>query len=131
MSNKCRNDSRGAEDAEVGICLADTAIQVNTRDAKGRHRFFPVPITSALDPLGPSYWYQHNQYYKLKMGLDCCSDTPIGFHYISPHFMYVLDYFLYSVYPFGVQHEDENEDELPQKISMEKLLIDSMGIDFM
>lgn len=46
-------------------------------------------------------------------GLDCCSDNAVSFHYVSPNNMYVLDYFLYHLRPYGVV---SNSQPLPEKL---------------
>ena len=76
----------------------------DSRDSLGRGRFFPFGPASHLQPGLPdaSYWYWVYIYYPIKPGFDCCSDTAICFHYVSPNEMYLFDYLIYHLRPFGI-----------------------------
>ena len=34
--------------------------------------------------------------------MGCCSDSTVSFHYVSPKWMYVLDFLIYHVKTFGI-----------------------------
>lgn len=35
--------------------------------------------------------------------MDCCSDNAISFHYVTPNQMYVMDYLIYNLKPYGIK----------------------------
>lgn len=39
--------------------------------------------------------------------MDCCSDNAISFHYISPNMMYVMEYLIYHLNPYGITNRYE------------------------
>nr|AIA83479.1 CAZy families GT31 protein [uncultured bacterium] len=45
--------------------------------------------------------YINNNYYLLQ-GLECCSDNLITIHYVGPYNLYLLEYLIYHVQPFGI-----------------------------
>lgn len=69
-----------------------------------------------------AYWYYQDIYYNVSQGgLNCCSDKVIQFHYINPHELHNLDYFIYRVYPYGVD-ADTALDILPRKLTMDEII---------
>ncbi|MCL4140947.1 UNVERIFIED_CONTAM: hypothetical protein GTU68_067366 [Idotea baltica] len=103
---KCRSDGGGSEDVEIGKCLENVGVKaLDSRDNLGRYRFFPFVAEHHLIPghIGPKNWFWDYIFYPSKVGMDCCSDTAISFHYVPPNKMYELEYFIYHLRPYGVQ----------------------------
>lgn len=108
--SRCPKDS-WAEDMEVGKCLAKMGIHPgDTRDPQGRESFHPLPPEHHLIPgyLPKDFWLWQYDYHGYKEGPECCSDHSITFHYINPNMMYQLEYFVYHLRPFGIQHSDHD-----------------------
>ncbi|KAH9377868.1 hypothetical protein HPB48_020846 [Haemaphysalis longicornis] len=108
LYGRCRADSKGSEDVEIARCLSPIGIQPeDTRDALGRHRFFPVRLESFLVPglLHPKFWLWWYSTHPIRPGRNCCSDTAASFHYIKPGSMYVYEFFVYHVRVLGATNQ--------------------------
>ncbi|XP_054287746.1 glycoprotein-N-acetylgalactosamine 3-beta-galactosyltransferase 1-like [Macrosteles quadrilineatus] len=105
----CKEEGSGAEDVEIGKCLENVGvIAMDSRDQYERGRFFPfTPENHLFNRYDPSYWYYQYIYYNTTDGLNCCSDLAITFHYISPQQLYVMDYMIYHLRPYGIHHRDD------------------------
>lgn len=51
----------------------------------------------------------------LLQGMDCCSDTAISFHYVSPNMMYVMEYLVYHLRPYGIDTSIRPKAPISQK----------------
>lgn len=130
----CTVGDFGAEDLEMGRCLQNSAIFVDERDELLQKRFFPAGVEEHFRAKkDPNYWYDNSQYYEVAQGnLSCCSDTPAGFHYITPQEMYMLEFLTRYVHPFGL--ERNITEQLPRKLKLKEILlkadIESQSIKF-
>ncbi|XP_068151030.1 glycoprotein-N-acetylgalactosamine 3-beta-galactosyltransferase 1-like isoform X2 [Drosophila tropicalis] len=118
----CKQNNTGAEDIEIGKCLENVKVLAgDSRDSSGRGRFFPfLPIDHLIPSLiNKQLWYEQYIFHKTDEGLGCCSDNAISFHYVSPNQMYVLDYHIYHLWPYGII---KAPDPLPNKLAVGQLM---------
>ncbi|XP_060521562.1 glycoprotein-N-acetylgalactosamine 3-beta-galactosyltransferase 1 [Cylas formicarius] len=109
-STGCSKSDSGAEDVELGRCMEAVNVKAgDSRDSLGRGRFFPFVPEHHLIPghVSKSFWYWQYIYYENKEGMECCSDNAVSFHYVSPNQMYVLEYLIYHLRPYGISFHVE------------------------
>lgn len=121
-NHNCRlKTDYGAEDLEMGKCMESLGVLAgDTRDELKRGRFFLNQPEAHLIPgkFDASYWYWQYMWYKSDEGLDCCSDNAISFHYIRPETMYVFDYLIYHLRPYGMVAYPQ---PLPKKVNFTEI----------
>ncbi|KAJ3646186.1 hypothetical protein Zmor_023784 [Zophobas morio] len=122
-STKCSKSNTGAEDVEIGKCLEAVSVKAgDSRDSLGRGRFFPFVPEHHLIPghVKKNFWYWQYIYYESKEGMDCCSDNAVSFHYVTPNQMYVLEYLIYHLRPYGISYHVDMPAELLESEQREK-----------
>ncbi len=120
---------------------------MDTRDSYGRDRFLPISLETHLT-LGivddTWLWPMGNASFLLPrskgvlilkfnplvlfifmfsfQGFDCCSDTAIGFHQLTPNQMYLYYYLIYRVNAYGIQDirtEIQSKPQLPPDVNFQ------------
>jgi glycoprotein-N-acetylgalactosamine 3-beta-galactosyltransferase len=109
------------DDMFTGTCLDKHAIFVNEMDELNQKRFFPISADEHLAGFIAEDWFFEYLWYKNQIGgLGCCSDTVCAMHYIYPTQLYVLDYMIYHVHPFGISKNVT--EKLPRKLSIKEII---------
>ncbi|XP_074653159.1 glycoprotein-N-acetylgalactosamine 3-beta-galactosyltransferase 1-like [Tubulanus polymorphus] len=104
-SNKCESIESIPEDFNMGKCLGLIGVvDIDTRDEFQRDRFHPFRPEVHLFKgyLPKDFWFWKYIVHPSEIGPGCCSDFTISFHYIQPSNMYVIEFFIYHLRPFGI-----------------------------
>lgn len=105
----------------MGLCLMPHAIALDGHDLLGQKQFFPIGVDDHFIKKVNDWWYPTNQWFNYTQGsLDCCADTIACLHYIPPKEMYLFNYLIYKVHPFGF--EKNGVRELPKKLSLAEII---------
>ncbi|KAH8353034.1 hypothetical protein KR084_008410 [Drosophila pseudotakahashii] len=103
-SSICTNRNYGYEDVEIGRCLKAVGVVAgDSRDEHGLNRFIPF---------SPLHWYPLLNSTTPNVTTNCCSSTPISFHFNNALEFYMLDYIIYKLRTLGI---NKGQDSLPAK----------------
>ncbi|XP_041664020.1 glycoprotein-N-acetylgalactosamine 3-beta-galactosyltransferase 1-like [Cheilinus undulatus] len=100
---KCTNFS-DMEDTALGKCLE--TMKVELADVKGKQTLHAFPSNYELVGQLPrsQLGFLLYEYYDPTEGPGCCTDLAVYFHYIDGEQMYVLDYLMYHLRPYGYKY---------------------------
>lgn len=103
--------------------MTNKSIFVDTRDELKQEKFLMFGVEKYFSTVyDPTNWFFEKSFYGIRHGtLLCCSDKPVGFHYIKDTLeMYALEYLTRNVHPFGV---DKGMNEtLPRLLTLQEIL---------
>lgn len=99
--SKCEPLGNEMEGYYVNRCLDKIGLkEVNSKDCLGRLRFLPIGLRDIFRPYSTYKWtglYQPNVKDK-----PCCSDFAVLFHRVTDYEIYVLEYLIYHLTPYGI-----------------------------
>uniref|UniRef100_A0A1A9W858 Glycoprotein-N-acetylgalactosamine 3-beta-galactosyltransferase 1 n=1 Tax=Glossina brevipalpis TaxID=37001 RepID=A0A1A9W858_9MUSC len=105
------------EDVEMSKSLQKVhVIEGSSLDNHGQSRFFPMQPIFHLQPLRRNNWFWGYMIHKNEK--DCCAEFTVAFHYIEPNAMYIIDFLLYNIQPYGIVSRHL---KLPKKIKINNI----------
>lgn len=113
------NTKGGYADVELSRCMASVNIfKVESVDERGKGMFFDDNPEKSLFP-AKTEEYDTNYRFKLRQGLDCCSDRLVSLGNNWGTHLYYYEYFIYKVHAFG-RHR------LPEPLPKKKQSLDQV-----
>ena len=120
--DKCIDKSE-LDDSNVGKCLAAFGVYPSdSRDSDGRERFHPFAPEYHIvpDAIKSTHWLHGSSKHPVYSGLKCCSDNSISFRGLNFNTLYILEYLVYHLKPYGLEH-------LPRQLSRKTKEISTPG----
>ena len=108
IDKNCGNNDQGIEDVIMGQCLEMLGVKPSdSRDRLGRDRFMPFDPKAHFkpSPIDKGFWFWDYIKYPQEQGSQCCSDTSISFHYISPSNIFWFDFLVNKVQVSGMEED--------------------------
>ena len=98
------NNSQGIDDVDIGTCFQTLGILPgDSRDKLGRSSFHCLPPDPAVHTGMPKWLEVYLKFFdKNFTGMESVSDYPISFHWVSKDTMYMLEYYIYHLRPYGI-----------------------------
>ncbi|XP_059178833.1 glycoprotein-N-acetylgalactosamine 3-beta-galactosyltransferase 1-like isoform X2 [Physella acuta] len=97
----CTEDT-GSEDIRLAVCLETLGVRAGrSHDAQGNSRFHQESPTVHINGLYNDF-YNKKVVEEIKKGVDGLSDYTVSFHHVTPADMYVLEFFVYHLRPYGI-----------------------------
>ncbi|CAG2175975.1 unnamed protein product [Oppiella nova] len=101
------SEEKGPDDVYFAACLEGSGtVMGDDRDSLGEPRFFHFAPDAMLNPHDTVYhkkaWLKNYATYNFSTGMQCCSSSTVSFHYVTPDYMYVLEFLLYKLKVQGI-----------------------------
>jgi len=103
-NKECSHKTRTNDDPSIAICLYKQGVKfMDSSDAEGKFRFNVFEPRVLVTGLVRNHqWFINSTWYPFTVGYNCCSESSITFHYITPNTMRAMEYLIYHLTPFEI-----------------------------